>query len=135
MSNIRLSRRTALQAILNLPTAYSLEAQSGIPPLNELVNVFEVLAAARRKLPDEVYLSIAGTDRRIFDRMTFRPRMMVNVTKLDLTSELLGLELFAPVLIGPISFQQRFHSEGELAMVSGANAARTPMVVSSRSQS
>jgi 4-hydroxymandelate oxidase len=58
---------------------------------------------------------------------------MVNTTKLDLTLDLFGLQMFAPILIGPVALQKRFHPEGELAMAKGAAAARAVMVISDRS--
>ncbi len=103
-----------------------------IPPREELVNVFEVEAVAKRKLAPDVYAAIAGGDRTAFDRITFRPRMMVNVLHLDLTTELFGEKLFTPILVGPMSDQRKIHPEGELAMARGAVAGRAPMVVSSR---
>jgi isopentenyl diphosphate isomerase/L-lactate dehydrogenase-like FMN-dependent dehydrogenase len=57
--------------------------------------------------------------------------MMVNTTHLDLTTELFGQSLFAPILVGPTGGQKRYHPEGELATVRGAAAAKTAMVVSS----
>ena len=57
---------------------------------------------------------------------------MVNTTHLDLTTELFGQRLFAPILVGPTAEQKRFHAEGELATVRGASAAKAAMVVSSR---
>jgi len=80
-----------------------------------------------------VYSTIAGGDRGAFDRMTFRPRMMVNTTNLDLTIELFGEKMFAPILVGPIGDQKRFHPDGELATVQGASAAKAVMVVGSGS--
>jgi 4-hydroxymandelate oxidase len=109
------------------------EPPGRITPRAELVNLFEVEAVAKRKLPGTVYSTIAGGDRKAFDRMTFRPRMLVDVQKLDLTTELFGETLFAPILAGPMADQQQFHSEGELATARGAAAAKTVMVVSSRS--
>ena len=88
---------------------------------------------ARRKLAENVYATVAGTDRRALERITFRPRLMVNVSKLDLTTELLGETMFAPILVGPMAKQQTFHPEGEVAMARGASAAKTVMIVSSRS--
>jgi 4-hydroxymandelate oxidase len=58
---------------------------------------------------------------------------MVNVSRLDLTTELFGEQMFAPIIVGPVSSQQDLHPEGELATVRGASAAKTLMVVSSRS--
>ena len=71
--------------------------------------------------------------RTAFDRMTFRQRLMVSATDLDLTTELLGEEMFAPLLVGPVSAQREYHPEGELETARGASAAKTVMVVSSRS--
>jgi isopentenyl diphosphate isomerase/L-lactate dehydrogenase-like FMN-dependent dehydrogenase len=101
--------------------------------VTEVVNVFEMEGVARRKLPEADYAAIAGSDRRAFDRITFRPRMLVNARQLDLSTELFGERMFAPILVGPASRQRRAHPEGELAMVRGAAAAKTALVVSSRS--
>jgi 4-hydroxymandelate oxidase len=124
----RLTRRCAVQSLLS---AAALNSQLPLP--GDLANVFEMRDIARRKLPDDVYATISGTDRRAFDRMTFRPRLMINVLKLDLSLKLMGDELFAPILVGPVANQTAFHPEGELAMVRGASAAKSVVVVSSRS--
>ena len=103
------------------------------PPVADLANVFEIRDVARRKLAPEVYDAIAGTDRQAFDRITFRPRLMVNVSRMDLTTELFGEKLFAPILVGPVSHLQTYHPEAEVAMARGAAAAKALMIVSSRS--
>ena len=108
------------------------EPPGRIAPARELVNTFEFEAMAQRSLSAAAFAEIAGSDRSAFERITFRPRMMVNTTQLDLTTELFGQRLFAPILVGPTSEQKRFHPEGELASVRGASAAKTAMVVSSR---
>jgi len=59
--------------------------------------------------------------------------MLVEVREIDVSTELFGEKLWAPILAGPMSDQQQFHPEGELATVRGAAAAKTVMVVSSRS--
>jgi len=59
--------------------------------------------------------------------------MMVNTTKLDLTTRLFGRDMFTPIVIGPLAGQKRFHPEGELAMARGASAAKAVMVISDRS--
>ncbi|MGA2772356.1 MAG: alpha-hydroxy-acid oxidizing protein [Bryobacteraceae bacterium] len=108
------------------------EPPGRIAPVRELVNTFEFEAMAQRCLSAAAFAAIAGSDRSAFDRITLRPRMMVNTTQLDLTTELFGQRLFAPILVGPASEQKRFHPEGELASVRGASAAKTAMVVSGR---
>jgi len=109
------------------------EPPGRIAPADELVNSFEFEAMAKRKLDSITFAQVAAGERRAFDRITFRPRMMVNTTKLDLTSELFGQQMFAPILVGPVSQLKRFHPEGDLAMARGAAAAKAIMVVSDRS--
>ncbi len=111
------------------------EPPGRIAPRDELVNTFEFEAMAQRKLDSATFAAIAGGDRAAFERITFRPRLLVNVMNLDLTVELFGERMFAPILVGPASRQQRVHPEGELATVRGASAAKAVTVVSSRSSS
>ncbi len=138
-----MTRRRALTRFGSLVAASPfLPAQEGpkligeppgrIAPREELVNTFEFEAMAERKLNSAAYREIAGGERAAFDRITFRPRMLVNVSKLDLTVELFGEKLFAPILAGPASHQQRFHPEAEAATVRGASAAKAVAVISSR---
>jgi 4-hydroxymandelate oxidase len=107
--------------------------QPRVPPLGELVNVPEFEEAARIKLDPALYATVAGGDRDAFDRITLRPRMFVDSAPLNLTTELFGEKMFAPILVGPIGQQRQFHPEGELATVQGASAAKATVVISSRS--
>lgn len=109
------------------------QAPLRLPPREELVNTFEFEEVAKLKLPGAVYSTITGSDRAAFDRMTFRPRMMISTLDLDLTVELFGEKHFTPILIGPVAEQRQYHSEGELATVRGASTARAAVIVSSRS--
>ena len=143
MSRRPINRRQALAGVGALAAGTPLlqaqaprlkgEAPGRIAPHNELVNTFEFEAMAERKLGSAAYAAITGSDRKPFDRMTFRPRTMVNTLKLDLSCELFGETMFSPILVGPTSNQKRFHPEGELAMARGASTAKAVMVVSTRS--
>ena len=104
-----------------------------IPPRDELVNAFEFEEVARLKLAAAVYSTIAGGDRAAFERLTFRPRMMVPAHDMDLSVELFGDIHFTPILVGPVAEQQRYHPDGELATMRGASAGRAGVIVSSRS--
>lgn len=105
-------------------------ARARLPPRTELVNVSEFEEAARLELPPAVYEAIRGGDREAFDRMTLWPRVFVDSAPLNLTTDLFGASMFAPILVGPIAQQQRFHPQGELATVQGAFAAKTTTIVS-----
>jgi 4-hydroxymandelate oxidase len=141
MTRIPLTRRQALAAYGSWIAASPLlraqkpagEPPGRIPPVQELVNAAEFEAIAGRKLDKLAFAEIAGSERGAFDRITFRPRLMIDTRQMDLTTELFGQSLFTPVLIGPLSRQKRFHPEGELAMARGASAAKAVMVVADRS--
>lgn len=109
------------------------EPPGRITPVDEFVNTLEVELMAQRKLSPALFREIAGSDRRAFERITFRPRMLVDTTKLDLSLDLFGQRHFAPLLIGPAAQAHRFHPEGELALARGANAAQAGLVVSANS--
>ena len=109
------------------------EPPGRIAPRVDLVNVLEFESMAERKLAPTVYATIAGSDRAFFDRITFRPRMMVPTTHLDLTISLFGEKMFAPMMVGPIAHLQNYHPDGEVGMVRAASAAKSWMVVSSES--
>lgn len=121
------------QSVSASPPQLTGERPGRIAPLDEVVNAFEFEAMAERKLNDENYRTLAGSDRTAFDRVTFRPRLMRNTLELDLSTELFGEELFAPILVGPMSRQKRFHPEGERAMARGASDAQTALIVPDRS--
>jgi len=104
-----------------------------LPPRGELVNVLEFEEAAKLALDSTAYTALAGSDREPFDRMTLRPRMFVDSAPLSLTIELFGDTFFGPMLVGPVAELRRFHADGELALVRGAAAAKSAVVVSSRS--
>ena len=141
----KMTRRTTLAGFGSLAAVASLAAQQNsgprligeapgrITPMADLANVLEFENVAERKLAPAVYATIAGGDRTFFDRITLRPRMMVDTTGLDLTTDLFGEKMFAPILVGPAGGQQAFHPEGELATVRGASAAKAAMVVDRKS--
>ena len=141
-----ISRRAALAGAASLVTASKLsfsqaaepprlagEPPGSIPPLTELVNASEFEAVAKRKLDSLTFAEIAGSERAAFDRITLRPRLMVDTTHMDLTATLFGQQMFMPILAGPVSRLKRFHPEGELAMARGLSAAKSLMVVSADS--
>ena len=55
--------------------------------------------------------SLKSSARGSFDKMTFRQRLMVYAMELDLTTELFGHSMFAPIIVGPVSRQGDLHDE------------------------
>ncbi len=144
MSHMDCSRRQALAAFASLlSTQILLEGQSAplasdeppgrITPMDDIANVFEIERVAERKLNQETFARIAGGDRSALERITFRPRLLIDTSLIDLSLDLVGQSLFSPVLVGPASHQKRFHAQGEIAMAQGAKAANAILIASEHS--
>ena len=113
-----------------------------VGPADELINAFEFEDVARKRISETLYDHIAGgagsertlrRNREFFERITFRPRMLVDVRNMDLSIELFGDKQFAPIMIGPSAGHHRMHADGEGATVKGAGAAQSAVVISRRS--
>src|SRR5438270_2644631 len=97
----------------------------------EAINVFDFEPVMRRNVPpahfgymatgidDEVTLR---ANREGFLKFQLRPRLLVDVATIDMTTELLGTRFDSPIVIAPTGSNRAFHSDGEVAV---ANAART----------
>lgn len=103
------------------------------------INLFEFEGLARERLPKEEYDYIAGgaTDelsvernRRAYESWALRPRVLRNVSALDLSTTVLGKKVSLPVLLAPCGGHKKAHPEGEIATYRAAAAAGTILAVS-----
>jgi isopentenyl diphosphate isomerase/L-lactate dehydrogenase-like FMN-dependent dehydrogenase len=110
----------------------------------EPINLFEYEAAAKEILPKPEYDYIAGgaTDeisvdrnRRAYTSWALRPRVLRDVSTLDLSTTLLGTKVNLPVLIAPCGGHKRAHPDGEIATYRAAAACGTVFTVSANSNS
>ena len=72
-----------------------------------------------------------GRNRHVFDRWRIVPRFLRDVGERDLSVEVCGQELPAPVMLAPIGIQSLAHEDAEVATAAGAREAGLPMVLSS----
>ncbi|MGN6201091.1 MAG: alpha-hydroxy-acid oxidizing protein [Solirubrobacterales bacterium] len=68
-----------------------------------------------------------------FRRRRIVPRMLRDVSARDLSTDVLGTAMTAPLLLAPIGVQQGVHPEGELATARAAAAVGVPMIASTAS--
>ena len=96
-------------------------------------------ALAEGKLPAEAFAYVAGSagtedtaraNREAFRRWRIVPRMLRDVSSVDVSVELFGTRFASPVVLGPIGVLSIMHSEGELAVARAAAAAGVAMVLS-----
>lgn len=103
------------------------------------VNVLEFEALTRARMEPSAYDYFAGAagdertllENRIgYDRVLLHPHVLVDVTAIDLSIEVLGQPLSFPVMLAPTAFNRLGHPDGELAAVRAAGSAGTLMVAS-----
>ena len=61
-----------------------------------------------------------SANRRICSRVRARPRRLVDVSKVDMSAEILGVKYDTPIVVAPIGGQKAFHEDGEIATAKAA---------------
>ncbi|MCE2405789.1 MAG: alpha-hydroxy-acid oxidizing protein [Dehalococcoidia bacterium] len=109
---------------------------------NRPINIYEFEALSNDRLPKQEYDFIAGgaTDeitlrrtREVFDSIMLRPKMLVDISQMDLSTTVQGQRIEFPVMADPSGGHGRAHPDGELATVRAAGAMGTALVLSSGS--
>jgi 4-hydroxymandelate oxidase len=105
----------------------------------EAINVFDFEPVCRKNVPpahfgymasgidDEVTLR---ANREGFLKFQLRPRRLVDVSKVDTSTEILGVKYDTPIVLAPVGGQRSFHDEGELASARGAKAGNHLQILS-----
>lgn len=104
-----------------------------------LLNLADYEEAARANLTEMAYDYYAGgsddevalrRNREALQELSLLPRVLVDVSKIDTATTVLGAPVAMPVLLAPVSAQRLAHPEGELATVRAAGSAGTVMILS-----
>lgn len=105
----------------------------------DAINVFDFEAVARKVLPAAHWGYLAtGVDddatlranREGFSKLYLRPRRLIDVSKADLRTKVLGLSWEFPIGLSPIGNTMAFHPEAEMAVARAANSRRMVQVLS-----
>src|SRR5471030_1340353 len=101
------------------------------------LNLFDYEALAKDRMHPALWaFVVAGAadeitvaeNRRAFDRLMIRPRMLVDVGRIDTATTVLGAPVAAPILIAPCGPQAAMCPEGECATAAAAGRAGVAMV-------
>ena len=104
--------------------------------LRKGVSVSDLRAIAKRRLPRGVFDYIDGgaedelalrSNSEAYRRMTFRPRVLRDVSEVDTSSSLLGKPLPYPLVLAPTGFTRIADPAGELAVARAAAARRASL--------
>jgi 4-hydroxymandelate oxidase len=108
----------------------------------EPINIFELEARARERMElqsfdyyasgahDEVTLR---ANRAAFERLAIAYRVLVDVSRRDLATTVLGMPVAMPMLVAPTAFHCLATPEGEVATARAAGGAGTVMILSTLS--
>src|SRR5712671_1955379 len=121
-----------------------LEPDKLIKSPKEAINVFDFEPVMRQNVPpahfgymasgidDEVTLRANRED---FLKLQLRPRRLVDVSKVDMSTEILGVKYPTPIIIAPVGGQKAFHAEGEIAVARAAKAGNHLQILSTATTS
>ena len=104
------------------------------------VDDYERLARAKmERAAFDYYAGGSGQERTLaanrsaFDAVQFRPRVLVDVSRIDLATTILGQPISLPVMLAPTAFNRLACDEGEMAAARAAGASGTVMISSTLS--
>jgi 4-hydroxymandelate oxidase len=104
-----------------------------------LINLYDYEVAAKRILsgPAWEYFNGGSADeitlrrnRQALDLLQLKPKVLVDVTRIDTSRTLLGYNMAHPIILAPTSSHLLAHPDAEVATVRGAAAAKAIMVAS-----
>jgi 4-hydroxymandelate oxidase len=108
--------------------------------LEPLLSLFDFETEAHTRVSHGAWERISGGsadeitlrwNREAYDHIRLKPRILVDVSKLDTRVTLFGHELPFPILLAPTGGQRFIHPEGDVAAARGAAAANSIYVISS----
>jgi 4-hydroxymandelate oxidase len=116
-----------------------LKTEDLIKSPKDAINVFDFEPVARVNIPpahfgymasgidDEVTLR---ANREGFLKFQLRPRRLVDVSKVDMSTEILGVRYDTPIIIAPVGGQKAFNADGEIAVARAAKAGNHLQILS-----
>ena len=118
------------------------DLQDLITSPGDAINVFDFEPVMRKNVPpahfgymasgidDEVTLR---ANREGFLKFQLRPRRLVDVSKVDTSTDILGVRYDTPIVIAPIGGHRAYHSGGEEAVARAAKVGNHLMILSTQS--
>ncbi|KAI0376652.1 FMN-dependent dehydrogenase-domain-containing protein [Hypomontagnella monticulosa] len=109
------------------------------PPLDSLINARDFEAAAEASFTPKAwaFVSSAATDcltkernRSAYSEIVLRPRVLRNVSNVDISTTILGHRITAPIFCAPTSMGRIFNPEGERELGRGCQRVGIPQCVS-----
>jgi isopentenyl diphosphate isomerase/L-lactate dehydrogenase-like FMN-dependent dehydrogenase len=124
------------------PITKALAEERGLASARDALDVFEIEEAAHKVVPPAHcgYLR-SGVDGEVtlranetaYSRYQLRARRMVDVSKVELGTEIFGMKVASPILFSPIGSMRSLNPEGEVAVGRAAKTRSALQIVSTQS--
>jgi 4-hydroxymandelate oxidase len=105
----------------------------------QAINVFDLEPVCRKNVPPAHFGYMASgiddeatlrANREGFAKFQLRPRRLVDVSKVDMSTDIIGVKYGSPIVLAPVGGQRSFHEDGELASARGAKAGNHLQILS-----
>src|SRR5580704_14052626 len=118
-----------------------LDANNLIKSPKDAINVFDFEPVMRQNVPpahfgymasgidDEVTLRANRED---FRKFQLRPRRLIDVSKVDMSVDILGTKYSSPIIIAPTGGHTAYHADGETGVARAAKAGNHLMILSTQ---
>jgi len=121
------------------PSSSPRDLESLIADPKQAINVFDFEPVMKKNVPpahfgyvatglnDEVTLR---ANREGFLKFQLRPRRLIDVSKIDMSCEVLGITYDSPIVLAPTASNHAFHPDGEVAVAKAARAGNHLQILS-----
>lgn len=109
-------------------------------PQTEFLALHEIVGAARARLDDNIWDYLAGgsetettllRNRLALDSCALRPRVLRDISRIDMTADFFGKSVPLPVALAPVGSLESFWQDGGPALARAAQSVNVPLFVSS----
>src|SRR5205085_595091 len=107
----------------------------------EAINIFDLETVAAKNMPPAHWGYLAGgvnddvtlrANREGFLKFQLRPRRLVDVSKVDMSTEILGVKYNSPIFLSPAGNHKGYHPDGEIGVARAAKTGDHLMVLSTQ---
>jgi 4-hydroxymandelate oxidase len=104
-----------------------------------LINLHDYEALAQQRMTPVIWDYFQGgsddevtlrNNRSAFERIRLRPRVLIDVSNVQMQTRVLGIPIKMPILVAPMAAHALAHTEGELATAQGTGQTGTILTVS-----
>lgn len=118
-----------------------LDANNLIKAPKDAINVFDFEPVARQNVPPAHFGYMASgiddeatlrANREDFQKFQLRPRRLIDVSKIDMSVDILGTRFASPIMLCPVGGHAMFHTDAESGVARAARAGDHLMILSTQ---